>query len=144
MPVIWNEVLAAAEQQTPREAVRWRWWQIVRRVPEGQTLPRGYGMAYREWQTYHVVCLPLGLHVVVHVARRAWHRFRSLTGRSVLERVRDRAYAYGHADGYQQAVTANLEALDLAYHRGYKAGTKTSTTELVNVMFPRPEPRRGA
>lgn len=53
---------------------------MIKRIKEGQIIPRGYGMAWHDFMTGQFVCLPLGLNVVAAIARNIylWLRYGHL------------------------------------------------------------------
>lgn len=79
----------------------------AREIHEGARLPWGYAPAYwRQWSAV-AVCYPIGLHLVVSVARSLYTRFshwRCPEGWETLWRVRyERGREQGRAEGYAAA-----------------------------------------
>lgn len=77
-------------------------------IPECALIPRGYAVAY--WQPWSMtaVCYPVGLHLIVSVARSSYGRFvnwRCPEGWETLWRVRyERGRQRGYADGYDAGL----------------------------------------
>ena len=63
-------------------------------VEEGGDIPIGYGVAWRDWSTNHIVCLPLGLNVIAATMRRCYHWIVTKHTPSVI----DVAYERGRRD----------------------------------------------
>lgn len=77
-------------------------------VTEGGAMPRGYAVAYwRPWSNA-AVCYPIGIHLLVSVARSAYthvQHWRCPEGWETLWRVRfERGRQKGYEDGYAAAV----------------------------------------
>jgi hypothetical protein len=45
---------------------------LVRVVAQGHVTPRGFGVAWIDWQTDNAVCMPMPLNVLAAAGRRAW------------------------------------------------------------------------
>ncbi len=65
-------------------------WSI--RLPEGDEIPRGYGVAWRDWSSYRAICMPIPLNLVAGLARRMW--FTTMRGVWPSQYERDVAQAY--------------------------------------------------
>ena len=77
-------------------------------LAEGGRLPTGYAVAYwRPW-SMHVVCYPIGLHLLVSLVRSAYTRLqhaRCPEGWETLYRVRESiGYEKGRTAGYDAAL----------------------------------------
>ena len=45
---------------------------IAKRVRQGDLYPVGYGLAYYNYNSYHAICYPLGLNILVRAVRKLW------------------------------------------------------------------------
>lgn len=70
---------------------------MLKKITNGQLIPRFYGVAWFRWQAGEAVCLPLGLNVLAALARTAYFSVKH-AGRIVHASPRD-AYAQGLRDG---------------------------------------------
>ncbi len=66
---------------------------LIKYENNGEMLPRFYGAAWFDWLRNRAVCLPLGLNVLVAVARSVYFSVKH-AGRIVMANPRD-AYAQG-------------------------------------------------
>lgn len=84
-------------------------WFVIT-LAEGQSVPRGFGIAYQK--DGKAVCLPLGLNLLVGLVRRLWLAlivgFRPTFVELMLERERRRA----DAGGYDRAVQDTQRQLE--------------------------------
>ena len=81
---------------------KWRGWRVVMDnllIPEGELLPRGYGVAWREPDMDGVVVMPIPLNIITCWVRWAWHWFRHGLQPSAFDRAVVEAYQRGHTDG---------------------------------------------
>ena len=69
-------------------------------VPECGTLPRGYAVAYWRPTSLEAVCLPIGLHWVVSMARAVYGRVARARVREAWEALAADAYRRGYQQGY--------------------------------------------
>ena len=74
---------------------------MLKKIANGEIIPRFYGVAWSRWQTGEAVCLPLGLNVLAALMRAAYYSIK-LAGRVVQACPRD-AYAQGLRDGRADA-----------------------------------------
>lgn len=104
---------AAAEPQMETTAESWwrRWF--LREVGDGESIPRGYGLAYQS--KGRAVCVPLGLNVIVGLVRRSWVAliigFRPTFVELLIERERRRA----DAGGYDRAIQDTQRQLEMHF-----------------------------
>lgn len=68
-------------------------------IYEGRTLPRGYGVAYREYDRLVAVAYPIPLNVIISYVRKLWLKLK--TSESLLKDVKTEAYRMGHYEGYE-------------------------------------------
>lgn len=94
---------------------------IAKRIGECGTIPLGYGVAYFDALNFSYVCLPLGLHAVVALARRAYYVFMKLGASDPAAE----AFAAGYSQGFK--VGSHDE-----YLRGYKDGREIILQQLEN------------
>jgi hypothetical protein len=66
----------------------------ARYIEEGDPIPFGYGLAWYDPFTDTRCCLPLGINVLAHYGRRAYHWLKVMRDPSVL----DVAYKNGRND----------------------------------------------
>jgi hypothetical protein len=45
---------------------------LVRRIDQGEIIPRGYGIAWLRWGSPHAVIMPVPLNLIAGALRRAW------------------------------------------------------------------------
>ncbi|WP_306393377.1 hypothetical protein [Telluria beijingensis] len=74
---------------------------MLKKITNGDLIPRYYGIAWFSWQTGGAVCLPLGLNVLAALTRAAYFSVKH-AGRIVKACPRD-AYAQGVRDGRASA-----------------------------------------
>ena len=82
--------------------MKWRGWRVVMDnmlVRHGERLPRGYGVAWREFDRDCSVVMPIPINVLASWVRRAWHWFRHGVKPSVYDSAVIEAYHKGHMDG---------------------------------------------
>jgi hypothetical protein len=92
---------------------------MLKRIHEMETLPRGYGIAWREAiPQCVVVCAPVGLHWLIGAVRAAWLWLRMTYAADERMAVFERGYALGKAHGRD---LARLEAFDME-HAAYRKG----------------------
>ena len=70
---------------------------MLKKITNGEIIPRYYGVAWSRWQTGEAVCLPLGLNVLAALLRAAYFSIKH-ADRIVQACPRD-AYAQGLRDG---------------------------------------------
>lgn len=87
-------------------------------VPEGEELPRWYGIAWRDWSRHATVAYPVPLHWLAGLARRLWYAIRAgiAPGRHAL------ALARAFSQGKEAGRTASDRSIALVYRDGYVAG----------------------
>ena len=86
-------------------------FQIRKLKAEGEIIPRGYGIAYRDFASYISVCYPVPLNWIVRAGREV-ARFLKLPPmtegeQDIAKAVQigfDRGYDRGKSAGYSQAV----------------------------------------
>lgn len=112
----------------------WRGWRIVvdnLTIYEGETLPRGYGVAWRDLAMDRVVVMPIPLNVVVGLIRRAWEALRFHTaGASRLDIIRHEA----RIRGYNAAVNAERGAREGATRRAYDDGFRDGSEDVLDKL----------
>lgn len=74
---------------------------------EGEKHPRGYGIAYRNWEDNTMVCYPLGLNWIINWSRAIWFIIRY---RLVFHRTESVNYWFniGYRKGYTDGGRAML------------------------------------
>lgn len=106
-----------------RIAIRdWR-FAIRRKVPAQACIPRGYGVALRDYYREVAICYPVPLHIVVALACRAWwwiarglrptqaeHELRRKLARIEADAY-DRGWAKGLVEGQNMARRELIAAL---------------------------------
>ena len=70
---------------------------MLKKITNGEIIPRFYGVAWSRWQTGEAVCLPLGLNVLAALTRTLYFSIKH-AGRIVRSNPRD-AYEQGLRDG---------------------------------------------
>ena len=70
---------------------------LIKRISQGDMIPRFYGVAWRDYYRNQAVCLPIGLNLIAALVRMVYHRIQ-YPGDIVVSDPHD------------------------AYHQGYKAG----------------------
>jgi hypothetical protein len=70
---------------------------MLKKITNGEIIPRYYGVAWSRWQTGEAVCLPLGLNVLAALLRAAYFSIKH-AGRIIQACPRE-AYAQGLRDG---------------------------------------------
>lgn len=78
---------------------------IVKRIGEMGTVPRGYGVAWMEMCSASAVCLPIGLHIVVGIARAAYLKFKMWHVTDARERAWREGWSVGREHGYRHGQT---------------------------------------
>lgn len=73
----------------------------IKKITNGELIPRFYGVAWFDWYRSQAVCLPLGLNVLAALGRSLYYSIKH-AGRIVMANPRD-AYAQGLSDGRAQA-----------------------------------------
>lgn len=69
----------------------------------GETLPRGYGIAWVEFYADRAVCLPVPLHIIASFIRTAWQKVRIWRAPDLLRAEYDRGRNDGYEAGYKSA-----------------------------------------
>ena len=65
---------------------------------DGEMIPRFYGIAWREWNTYHRICYPIPFHLIIGFCRFIYIRISIFTfPNDYLE-----AYRRGYRDGMKE------------------------------------------
>jgi hypothetical protein len=77
---------------------------LIKRISEGEIIPRFYGLAWRDYYRNKAVCLPLGLNLFVALIRSAYVSLMH-GSKAVASNPRD-AYRQGLADGRVEAERA--------------------------------------
>jgi len=83
-----------------------------RLIPDGMNIPRGYGLAFRDFQARQHVCYPLGIHLIVKTAAALYWRFIYLYPsfwERAIHRTEDKAYEDGYNRGYVKGLEAGYE-----------------------------------
>jgi hypothetical protein len=118
--------------------------QIVIRVPyqkyvrEGEIMPRGYGLAWREVNRPVFVCLPIPLNLVARWAREFWFAIWSTLayrGLSARESRELDAWHRGRRSGWEAGLGAGkkegqTEGWASGYQEGWLKGQETLIAEL--------------
>jgi hypothetical protein len=73
---------------------------LKRFVPNHMTLPRFYGVAWRDYSRDGVVCYPVPVNIVAGLLRGLWHWLKSAGTQTII----DAAYNHGYRDGYNKRV----------------------------------------
>ena len=74
---------------------------MIKKITNGEIIPRFYGVAWFRWQTGEAVCPPLGLNVLCALTRTVYFSIKH-AGCIVRSNPRD-AYAQGVRDGRAMA-----------------------------------------
>jgi len=71
---------------------------LQKKLLEGEMIPRGYGIAWVDHRSYHLICLPFPVNHIARRVRAWWHRVRNVRIEIMGElalieagRIRDRA-----------------------------------------------------
>jgi hypothetical protein len=88
---------------------------IVKYRRELETLPRGYGFAWIDWDTHRCVCLPVPLNFIARHFRDWWYRVRMPQGSDVIER----AYQRGAAEGWDRGTEAMWRKFEILKQEGF-------------------------
>ena len=75
---------------------------LIKKIDQGEILPRFYGVAWIDWYRDQAVCLPLGLNLLAGCARNLFYSIKN-AGRLVRANPRD-AYEQGLRDGRAEAT----------------------------------------
>ena len=84
-----------------------RFWTLLRAslktrgriwIREAELIPRGYGVAWKEWDRNLIVCLPLGVNLVARWLRSAWHWTKCSYQPSLIDRMYEVGYHAGQND----------------------------------------------
>lgn len=82
--------------------------QLVIRIGEGEMYPRGYGVAWREWECNRTACMPVPLNIVCGLARRLYFWSRRCVAAPT---ARDKMLIMAHLDGYSKGRAAERERI---------------------------------
>ncbi|WP_305821379.1 hypothetical protein [Massilia brevitalea] len=74
---------------------------LIKKIAQGEILPRFYGVAWVDWYRDQAVCLPLGFNLLAACARGLFYSIKN-AGRLVRVNPRD-AYEQGRRDGRAEA-----------------------------------------
>lgn len=89
-------------------------WLNEQLLADGESIPRGYGVAWRCVYTRRAYCLPVPLNRIMGVVRNAWIWLKV----PVTDYIGD-AYHYGHScgfsDGYNVGVEQGIRLTRIAY-----------------------------
>ncbi len=80
-----------------------------RRVMEGEQIPTGYRIAYRERIWGDTICYPIGVHLLARWVRRIWEqsfRYRPSKFEAILAEVAREAYKKGVAQMVSRVAAA--------------------------------------
>jgi hypothetical protein len=91
---------------------------ILRRVREMERLPRGYGVAWRAWDSAAVICAPIGLHLVLGAVRSAYIWFRHVHAPDMAIVVFLQGYEKGREHGRELQALMEQPRLHAAYWQG--------------------------
>lgn len=134
-------------------------------IMDGEMIPRGYGLAWVDHASYHMICLPFPINHIAREIRAWWHRVRNVEitdgEKSLMEaqRIRDRmdqmysvaadkVYSVAYNDGRKSILGASSES-DLnvgeiiqnarrdAYERGFKDGKDKILDIVDGLNFPK-------
>lgn len=78
---------------------------LRRRIREGERIPFGWAVAYLDWSSFVAYAYPVGLHVIVKVARRLYWMVIAFRPGKAEQQIRDArrsAYAEGVQEGRRQ------------------------------------------
>lgn len=118
------------ERQPGWGIMKWRGWRVVMDnflVHEGELLPRGYGVAWREYDRDCSVVMPIPLNLIAGSLRRLWHWLR--WGWVKNSRI-DEAYLRGRDAGSRFNVKATESREAWVRQAGYDAGRRDTMDAL--------------
>ena len=87
-------------------------WFVIK-VPEGQGIPRGYGIAYQNGP--EAVCLPIGLNLVVGFVRRLWIALAVGFRPTFVELLMESSRRQADAAGYDRAIQDTQRQLEMRF-----------------------------
>lgn len=82
-----------------------------RYVQQGEMSPKGFAVAWMDYPWNRAVAYPIGLHVVIKMARRLWFHF-VVYQPTWMEKERAIMYQQGLKDGRDQTFRMILDNLD--------------------------------
>jgi len=95
----------------------------AKRLCEGETMPRGWGLAYWEEATRYAVILPIPLNVIVRGLREVWILFVGGVFPGHTEQLISRAWQRGYE-----------EAMDFHFAEGYRLGERAAERRILPVI----------
>jgi hypothetical protein len=78
---------------------------VKKELKQGQRMPTGYGISYRDWDADKKIIYPIPINLVVRIYREIhWHIMRGLfplTIDRIQRNIRTLEYGRGYYDGYE-------------------------------------------
>lgn len=105
--------------------MKWRGWRVAidnLLIQRGEMLPRGYGVAWREWDRDCVVVMPIPVNVFASWVRRAWHWLKHGVKLSAYDSAVIEAYHRGHTDGSNSRLAEFRRQEDRVRMESYEKG----------------------
>ncbi len=100
---------------------------MKRLVREGDLIPTGYGIAYRDFNMDMKVAYPLILHLVVRWVRDARFWLMSVGRPGYREEIEQAAYLMGCTEGNKSTCLARFEE---GWHKGWDAASESMQKQL--------------
>lgn len=72
---------------------------FVQAVPEGYMIPKWFGIAWRDFDTETVICMPVPFHIMAAISRRIAQRVRRGLAPDLWEVELGKRYNKGYGDG---------------------------------------------
>ena len=122
--------IKAPEPKRERGWIKWRGWTVVVDhflIRQGQVLPRGYGVAWRQHYRDCSVCMPVPLNVLAGWTRRLWHWLRF---GYVKDSMRDAMVGRAYDRGYERGRELGEWRTEQIRHEAYEAGRRDTTAAL--------------
>ena len=103
---------------------------MIIRISQGEEIPRGYGIAYRDYVRDIAICYPIIINWIVWIFRELYIRI-SITPNGILEKQSRAIYKRGYEAGTQIAYTRKtLEELDRKFGPSSKDGHETKEVDV--------------
>lgn len=88
---------------------------MARDLAEGERIPRGYGLAYHDWERDILIVYPLPFNLLAALMRRLYYRLvygmRPLKFEAAIRRARQAAWNRGYDTGYVDCGTHMIQRM---------------------------------
>lgn len=88
-------------------------------VREGERIPRGYGLTYRQWDRNTATAALIPLNLLIGLGRRVWHSCKQGNPRAFWDTL-SRARQAGYDQGFAECSQGARREVEAAYERGMR------------------------